>query len=356
MPLLKGKSSKSTPSAVMQYVTNPEKAAYVSVRNLFEDEDYAEQFTETMRRFNKGKKYDERKYYHFKLSCDRKDNVSPEEAHRFAEELTSRLFPDCECVIATHTDTQTVHSHIVVNALNPLTGKKLRISRNDYTAMKDETNRLGAEMGFSEIDFRKRSEHKRTAEERHIILKGGTSWKEELREVIEEAKQQATTEQEFISHLALYGVTLTRSKTEYSYLHPKKQKAIRGRKLGENYTKTEVLNVINTNRHRTNGYADSRIGEAFERISGYDGQSTAPRSIGEIEREMQRLDRTAEYAHRGLDGDSAGDQERCGNAHLPTDRLHGEADGGNTQDLGGGEEDTLGRGQHGKERSFEHVL
>lgn len=55
MPLLKGKSSKSTPSAVMQYVTNPEKAAYVSVRNLFEDEDYAEQFTETMRRFNKGK-------------------------------------------------------------------------------------------------------------------------------------------------------------------------------------------------------------------------------------------------------------------------------------------------------------
>ena len=79
MPLFKGKSSKSTPSAVMQYVTNPEKAAYVSVQNLFEDEDYAEQFTETMRRFNKGKKYDERKYYHFKLSCDRKDNVSPED-------------------------------------------------------------------------------------------------------------------------------------------------------------------------------------------------------------------------------------------------------------------------------------
>ena len=34
-------------------------------------------------------------------------------------------------------------------------------------------------------------------------------------------------------------------------------------------------------------------------------------AVEEIEREMQRLDRTAEYAHRGLDGDSAGDQERC---------------------------------------------
>lgn len=356
MPLLKGKSSKSTPSAVMQYVTNPEKAAYVSVRNLFEDEDYAEQFTETMRRFNKGKKYDERKYYHFKLSCDRKDNVSPEEAHRFAEELTARLFPDCECVIATHTDTQTVHSHIVINALNPLTGKKLRISRNDYTAMKDETNRLGAEMGFSEIDFRKRSEHKRTAEERHIILKGGTSWKEELREVIAEAKQQATTEQEFISHLALYGVTLTRSKTEYSYLHPKKQKAIRGRKLGENYTKTEVLNVINTNRHRTNGYDDSRIGEAFERISGYDGQSTAPRSIGEIEREMQRITERAEYAHRGLDGNNRGHETGEREERTELDNARGTTDGGITHDFGGGEADTGGDQPSRQKRGFEHTL
>lgn len=356
MPLLKAKSSKSTPSAVMQYVTNPEKAAYVSVQNLFEDEDYAEQFTETMRRFNKGKKYDERKYYHFKLSCDRKDNVSPEEAHRFAEELTARLFPDCECVIATHTDTQTVHSHIVVNALNPLTGKKLRISRNDYTAMKDETNRLGAEMGFSEIDFRKRSEHKRTTEERHIILKGGTSWKEELREVIEEAKQQATTEQEFISHLALYGVTLTRSKTEYSFLHPKKQKAIRGRKLGENYTKTEVLNVINTNRHRTNGYADSRIGEAFERIQRYDGQPTAPRSIGEIEREMQRITERAEYAHRGLDGNHRGHENGEREERAELDNARSEADGGITHDISGGEADT-GRDQPSRQkRGFEHVL
>ena len=356
MPLLKCQSSKSTPQKVMAYVTDKNKAEFVSVRNLFEDEDYAEQFEDTAKRFGKGEKFEERKYYHFKLSCDRKDKVSPQEAHIYAEELTAILFRDCECVIATHTDTDTVHSHIVVNAVHPVTGKKLRITRKDYTDMKDEANRLGKEMGFSEIDFRKKAKNNRTAEEQHIILKGGTSWKEELREVIEEAKQTALSEEEFISHLSLYGVTLNRTKTEYSYLHPKKKKPIRGAKLGENYTKKEILNGINKNRY--GGTSNSVIGirETHGCVQGYDGQPTTSRSIGEIEREMQRLDRTAEYAHRGLDGDSAGDQERRGNAHLPTDRLHGEADGGNTQDLGGGEEDTLGRGQHGKERSFEHVL
>ena len=84
MPLFKGLSSKSTPKKAIDYITRGDKAVYVSVRNLFEDEDYAEQFADTMRRFGKGKKFDERKYYHFKLSCARKDNVSSEQAHLYA--------------------------------------------------------------------------------------------------------------------------------------------------------------------------------------------------------------------------------------------------------------------------------
>lgn len=255
MPLFKGLSSKSTPKKAIDYITRDDKAAYVSVRNLFEDEDYAEQFADTMRQFGKGKKLDERKYYHFKLSCARKDNVSPEQAHLYAQELAAILFPDDECVIATHTDTKTVHSHIIVNAVNPMTGKKLRISERQYTAMKDEANRIGEEFGFTSLDFRKKAKNKRTNEKQHIILKGVTSWKEDFREVIEEAKQTSTTQEEFIAHLKLYGVEVMRSKTEFSFIHPEKKKAIRGHKLGDNYSKEIIDNVIDKNRHRTSGNA-----------------------------------------------------------------------------------------------------
>ena len=310
MPLFKGLSSKSTPKKAIDYITREDKAAFVSVRNLFEDEDYAEQFADTMQRFNKGKKFDERKYYHFKLSCARKDNVSPEQAHLYAQELAAILFSDDECVIATHTDTKTVHSHIIVNAVNPITGKKLRITESDYTKMKDEANRLGSEFGYTSTNFRKKAQNKRTTQESHIILKGGTSWKEDLREVIEEAKRSSSTQEEFISHLALYGVSVTRSKTEYSFLHPQKKKAIRGLKLGNNYTKKEIDIVIEQNRHRRSGTPARAItGDERTKADGL-GEFVAERSVGDIQRQMQQLDRQAEYAHRGLDYDSEQLRER----------------------------------------------
>lgn len=187
MPLFKCSASKAKPKNGIAYITDEKKAKIVSVRNLFDDEDYAKQFEETASRFGKGNKFDERKYYHCKLSCARKDNVSPEKAHAYAEELTAKLFQNYECVIATHTDTQTVHSHIIINAVDPITGKKLQFNKQDYVKMKDEANRIGKKYGFTETDFRKRGKNSRTAVEKKIILKGGTSWKEELREVIAEA-------------------------------------------------------------------------------------------------------------------------------------------------------------------------
>ena len=120
---------------------------------VIDDEDYAKQFEETAKRFGKGEKYDERKYYHFKLSCARKDNVTPEKAHAYAEEVAEAFFKNYECVIATHTDTQTVHSHIIVNAVDPITGKKLQFSKQDYAKMKDEVNAIGRKYGFTETEF-----------------------------------------------------------------------------------------------------------------------------------------------------------------------------------------------------------
>ncbi len=318
MPLLKCSAGKARPKNAITYITKPEKAAYVSVRNLFEDEDYAKQFEQTAAMYGKGKNFKERKYYHFKLSCARQDNVSPQAAHKFAEEVAEKLFQDYECVLATHTDTDTVHSHIIVSAVDPLTGKKLQFSPKDYIAMKDEVNRLGKEHGYTTTDFRKRGKNSRTATERKIMLNGGVSWKEELREVIIEAIGKSHNEQEFKDYLkACYGVEIKRSGKDYSYLYPQKQKPIRGAKLGTNYTKSEVLKRIGEQINRIKSTAD------HGRRSGFNGQPSRTRamraggsthggstgkfiaeSIGCIEREMQRLNFAAECAGRGTDAAS----------------------------------------------------
>ena len=340
MPLFKCSASKAKPKNGIAYVTDEKKAKIVTVRNLFEDEDYAKQFEETASRFGKGDKFDERKYYHCKLSCARQDNVSPEKAHAYVEELVAKLFQNYECVIATHTDTQTVHSHIIVNAVDPITGKKLQFSKKDYVKMKDEANRLGKKYGFTETDFRKRGKNSRTAAEKKIILKGGTSWKEELREVIVEAVKKTKSPEAFKKYLdECYGVKIMRDGKDYSYLHPEKQKPVRGAKLGENYTKTEVIKRIGEQNYR------QKSGAYTGRKSGFDGKSVGNRtmrrgktvdggnagsviraSLSGIEREMQRLNFAAECASNGLDAASEERKMDERRTRLEFERRRREAD------------------------------
>ena len=340
MPLLKCSASKARPKNGIGYITDPKKAAIVSVRNLFEDEDYAKQFEETAKRFGKGEKYDERKYYHFKLSCARKDNVTIEKAHAYAEEVAEAFFKNYECVIATHTDTQTVHSHIIVNAVDPITGKKLQFSQKDYAKMKDEVNVIGRKYGFTETEFRKRGKNSRTAAEKKIILKGGTSWKEELREVIAEAVRKTKSPEAFKKYLdECYGVKITRDGKDYSYLHPNKQKPIRGERLGTNYTKSEVIKKIGEQNYR------QKSGAYIGRRSGFEGKSVGNRtmrrskaayggnsgsviraSLGGIEREMQRLNFAAECASNGLDAASEERKMDERRARLEFERRRREAD------------------------------
>ena len=340
MPLFKCSASKAKPKNGIAYVTDEKKAKIVTVRNLFEDEDYAKQFEETASRFGKGDKFDERKYYHCKLSCARQDNVSPEKAHAYAEELVAKLFQNYECVIATHTDTQTVHSHIIVNAVDPITGKKLQINKQDYVKMKDEANRLGKKYGFTETDFRKRGKNSRTAVEKKIMLKGGTSWKEELREVIAEAVKKTKSPEAFKDYLnKCYGVKITRDGKDYSYLHPNKQKPIRGERLGTNYMKSEVIKRIGEQNYRQksgaynggrSGFNGKRTGSGTVRRgkTAYGGNagSVIRASLGGIEREMQRLNFAAECAGNGLDAASEERKMDERRARLEFERRRREAD------------------------------
>lgn len=249
MPLFKGQGCKSTPGKAIDYITNPDKAEIVSSQSLDDNRSYAEQFRETAKRYGKGGDLDERKYYHFKFSCDPADGVSPEQSHKMAEEMAARSFPGHECVIATHTDKQHVHSHIIVNAVNFDDGKKLHLNNAEYGSLKDRANEIAQNYGFTALDWRQRSRDRVTAPEKNIILRGDSSWKEELKKVIAEARQQSSSFIEFRNHLEKYGVTIERNTEKtISFKHPGKEKAIRGDRLGEDFTKKSLTDRLEKNK------------------------------------------------------------------------------------------------------------
>ena len=204
---------KTSPKFTLAYITRPDKAAIVSSQYLNDEMDYAEQFEDTKKLWNKGLAANSRKYYHFIHSFASYDSITPEEAHEITEELCRGSFPDSEFVIATHTDTDHIHSHIVINSVSCITGKMLRISPDAYTAIKDLSNELAKERGLTTVDFRKSSEEpvRQSQAERQIILRGGTSWKQELCEVIDLAVENTDNMSDFESFIGKYGVEISRN-------------------------------------------------------------------------------------------------------------------------------------------------
>lgn len=277
---------KTSPKPTLDYITRSDKAAIVTSFYLDDDVDYAMQFADTKKVWNKAQSKSSRKYYHFIHSFSAYDDITPELAHELTVELCRKTFPDSEIVIATHTDTDHVHCHIVINSVNFTNGKMLQISPKAYTAIKDLSNELALEKGLTPVDFRKPSREpvRQSQVERQIILRGGTSWKQELCEVIDYAKQNSVDMEEFQNILAQYGIEITRNTEKtIAYKHPKKAKAIRGEKLGQNYTKEAILNVIEEHNYRStsfgyeepDGSADFDWSAGIEDIQSYFSEHSA---------------------------------------------------------------------------------
>ena len=73
----------------------------------------------------------------------------PQQCHQLAERMVQQLFSAHECVIATHTDTDTMHSHIIINAVSFETGKKFHMNLWEYRDSKD----LASKLTIAAIDF-----------------------------------------------------------------------------------------------------------------------------------------------------------------------------------------------------------
>ena len=317
MPLFKGCGCKAKPAKAIDYITDEKKAAIVTSYALDDNRDYARQFAETAQLFHKAERYDSRKYYHFKHSFDPKDNISAEEAHRLTEELAQQAFPDNEYIIATHTDKHHVHCHIIVNSVSFVNGKMLHYSNSDYGWLKDLSNEIAAKYGYSTLDFRKPSADRIKSEERRVILKGGTSWKEELREVIAEAVKLCNNMDEFEKHLSKYGVTIARNTAKtISFLHPNKKKPIRGSKLGKAYTKEAIIHEFTKYGNRTTGSCEGTTAQPESAKQAGARKQSAQGSISGIHRAVESFEaRTKQLFAADDREDERLDKSRCRTSH-----------------------------------------
>lgn len=182
MPKFHGEKAgaKSRPAKVIRYVLNEEKTLAYDTVGLNGEEPYSKQFMQTAALHDSDYGFDERKYYHYKMTFEEKDwdknggEITPEIALDMGKKLCDKHFPGHEAVLSVHGDTKNIHVHIVLNAYSyNQEQNKIHISDNDYRELKDYAFELGQEYGLDENFWRDEVAAKRSRQQQELERDAG---------------------------------------------------------------------------------------------------------------------------------------------------------------------------------------
>ena len=189
------------------------------------------------------RKSDGRQYYHFVQSFSEQDDLTPQKARTIALELAQREFPDFEALVATHIDTDFLHSHLIVNSVSFRDGRKLHQSATDLQAHRLSNDKICVAHHLSILPPpQKQVQQKRMGTREYRSAAKGESWKFRLINTIDQCMRYASTKDEFISLMESegYQVRWTDGRKNITYTTPQGMRCRDDRLHESKYTK-EVI-------------------------------------------------------------------------------------------------------------------
>lgn len=167
--------------------------------------------------------------------------VTAEQAQRLSVEFARRLIGDrFEAVVATHTDHEHIHSHIVFNSVSCVDGKMFRSDFKAYFHdIRETSNAISRENGLSVIE--PKGKGKQYAEW-NAEKKGRPTVRGLIRQDIDAALARAISMQTFFAALEKQGYTVKRGPNikHTAVKPPGSERFIRLDSLGEGYTEAEL--------------------------------------------------------------------------------------------------------------------
>lgn len=150
MAIIKAVSSKSSIKIAIAYVSKEEKTEHklLSGYNLSLPETAYEEMQITKEIWNKT---DGRTYKHYIQSFAPDEAITPEQAHAIAKEFVESCtqFKGFEVLIATHQDREHIHTHFILNSVSFEDGHKFQQKSTELQKMKDLSDKICLEHGFS---------------------------------------------------------------------------------------------------------------------------------------------------------------------------------------------------------------
>ena len=248
---------------VLDYAENPDKTSlknvidYASDKEKTDDELFVsgincdvenayELMTETKRQF--GKKDKVVAYHGYQSFKD--GEVTPEECHAIGVETAKRLWGDrYEIIITTHLNTKThLHNHFVFNSVSFVDGEKFRYQTADILALREVSDEVCKEFGKSVLE---NAPFHGSSSVYWVHRNGGLTQTDIVKDDIDIAIAHSYSPQSFMQNMIDMGYRFNRGIfNEYpSIFVPGRNKPIRLKSFGEEYTRQRLLERINANRY-----------------------------------------------------------------------------------------------------------
>lgn len=266
---------KATIDKAIRYVENPEKTDDQTLVSGYNTNPQTAAFdfeiTSTMAKSVHGshRKASCNLAYHLIQSFSPDDNVSPEQAHKLglklAMEFTDGKF---EFIVATHINTESIHNHIIVNAVSFYDYKKLRtVPYRTAQQIRSISDRLCMESQLSVI---KDPQHLGQLYPTHIQKKRTTSNRTEVRKKLNFCLERATNYAQFLQMLQELGISVCQRGKHMTYLLDGAGRAIRDTSLADTdkFTYTGLMERLEDNAAEQL-FIRERIAKIFPSVSTF---------------------------------------------------------------------------------------
>ena len=140
----------------------------------------------------------------------RPGEITAEEANQVGYELASRFLKGKHAfIVATHTDREHIHNHIIFCAVNFVDHHKYNSNKRTYYNIRNTSDRLCRENGLSVVAP---SENKGKHYAEYQADKAGKSWKSKLKIAVDALIPQVSSFEELLQRLQASGYEIKRGK------------------------------------------------------------------------------------------------------------------------------------------------
>jgi len=246
---------KRSLSQGIKYISNPEKTekGFLISGKDCDAQSVLDEMKATKELYGKT---DGRQYKHFVQSFNPEDQLSPSQAHQIGHEMAQKAFHGFEVLVATHTDKDHLHNHLIVNSVSFETGGKYQLDKRDLEEIKELSNQICEREGLHVMSKGEQIPGKALSMNEYQVALRSQSWKIITTNDIDKTLETCHDKEAFIKGMENkgYQVKWSDERKYITYTTPDNHK-VRDNKLhDERYSKEGMINEFSRYKENQPGH------------------------------------------------------------------------------------------------------